>query len=235
MSTTDLTLAEVVGALPANLKRSATQQLVDDLNAITNDPLVADNIRNNFISYTGVLKDGKFKTEDYLSAVAYVSFKLMGDNNKDAWAKTFPQRHAILVSRGADEKTISAHVAAYSKGQLVNKILEQSMVPTWVLNQDLYQRAINVQVELMTTASSEKVRAEAANSILTHLKRPEVAKGQIDLNIKDTSGMNELKGLLGDLARQQIQSMEGGASIKTITDSVIIDNEAEPSAGQTIP
>jgi hypothetical protein len=235
-SASAITLEEVVAALPANLKRSANQQLVDDLNGIASDPMMADNIRNNFVSYTGVLKDGKFKAEDYLSAVAYVSFKLMGDSNKEAWAKTFPSRHAILVGRGADEKTISAHVAAYARGQLVNKILEQSMVPTWVLNQDIFQKAINVQAELMATATSEKVRVEAANSILTHLKRPEAVKGQIDLNIKDSSGMNELKGLLGDLARQQRQSMEGGTPIKTITDSVIIENEAQPGGtGQAIP
>lgn len=235
MSTLPLTLAEVAGALPANLKRAATQELVDDLNAIASDPLIAENIRNNFVSYAGVLKDGKFKTEDYISAVAYVSFKLMGDSNKDAWAKTFPQRHALLTSRGADEKVISAHVAAYARGQLVNKILEQSMVPTWVLNQDIFQQAINTQATLMRTAVSEKVRAEAANSLLTHLKRPEAVKGQIDINVKDSSGMNELKSLLGDLARHQIESMKEGTPIKMITDSVIIENEAEPSAGQTIP
>ena len=30
------------------------------------------------MSYTSVMKDGRFKTEDYAHAVAYVSFKLMG-------------------------------------------------------------------------------------------------------------------------------------------------------------
>lgn len=221
---TQLTLEDVKAALPATLQRSATQELTDTLNNLQVDPEVARNIRENFVSYSSVLKDGKFKTEDYLSAVTYVSFKLMGDTNKEAWCKTFPLRYAALVGRGASEKDISAHVSAYARGQMVNKILEQSMVPTWVLNQDAFQKAINTQVELMTTASSEKVRSDAANSILTHLKRPEAVKGQIDLNINDETGMKELKSLLGDVARQQIKSMEQGTPIKQITDAVIIEN-----------
>lgn len=234
---TQITLDEVITALPANLKKAATQELVNDLNAITNDPLVAENIRNNFVSYTSVMKDGKYKVADYLKAVAFVSFKLMGDSNKEAWCKTFPDRHAILVGRGSNEKTISAHVAAYAKGQLISKITEQSMVPSWVLNQDIFQKAINVQADLMQNATSEKVRVEAANSILTHLKRPDPVKGQIDLNVNDTTGMNELKNLLGELARQQVDSMQKGTPIKQITDSVIVvDNGAQPSGtGQTIP
>lgn len=227
---TQLTLEQVTTALPAAMKRVASQSLVDTLNNLQVDPEVAEQIRDNFISYTSVLKDGKYKTENYLEAVAYVSFKLMGDSNKEAWCKTFPHRHARLVSSGASEKDISAHVSAYSRGQLVNKVLEQSMVPTWVLNADNYQKAINVQVELMQTASSEKVRSDAANSILTHLKRPEPVKGQIDLNVNDSSGMNELKELLGSLAQQQIDNIKSGVPIKQITDSVLIENKEDVNA-----
>lgn len=222
-----LTLGEVQACLPANMKNAADQQLVDNLNAISSgDPIVADQIRENFISYAGVMRDGKFKTDDYLAAVQYVSFKLMGDSNKDAWARTFPQRYAILKARGAPEKEISAHVAAYSKGKLVNAILEQSMVPSWVLNADLFQKALNVQADLMQSANSEKVRSDAANSILTHLKRPEAVKGQLDLNIKDSSGMNELKNVLGEMAIRQREMLSNGAPIRQITDARIIENEA---------
>lgn len=221
-----LTLGEVQAALPANMKKAADQPLVDQLNQIATDPLVAEQIRENFISYAGVLRDGKFKTEDYLAAVAYVSFKLMGDSNKDAWARAFPQRYALLKSKNAAEKDISAHVSAYAKGKLVNAILEQSMVPTWVLNAHMFQQALNVQADLMLSANSEKVRSDAANSILTHLKRPEAVKGQIDINIKDNSGMNELKEVLGALAVQQQELLANGAPIRQITDATIIENEA---------
>lgn len=221
-----LTITEISAALPANLKSSVTQALVDKVNAISADPMVAQTIRENFISYTSVLKDGKFKTEDYLAAVSYVSHKLMGDTNQEAWCKAFPARYMALLNKGANSKEISAHVSAYNKGKLVNLILEQSLVPTWVLNADLYQQAINVQADLMTSAFSEKVRSDAANSLLTHLKKPEGKEFQLSIETKDNSGMNELKAALEKMAQTQQNMLANGMGIKTITNSVIIEAEA---------
>jgi hypothetical protein len=211
-----LTEDDVKRALPAHLRASVTQSMVDTLNQITADPLVAEQIRGNFLGYSGVLKEGKFKTEDYIHAVAYVSYKLMGYNNEDSYARTFPQRYATLLAKGTSKKDISAYVSAYHRGKLVNLIMEQSLVPTWVLNQDLFQKALNVQADLMLNANSEKVRVEAANSLLTHLKKPE-AKGEFQINIgaPDNSGMGEMRATLEELARQQRELIEKGA-MKTI-------------------
>jgi hypothetical protein len=205
-----LTLDQVQRALPANLKNSATQQLVDNLNNIAADPVLAEQLRENFISYTSVLREGRFKTEDYLNAVMYVSFKLMGDSNQDAYFKTFPQRYQALVARGTPSKDIAAYVSAYNKGKLVNLILEQSLVPTHVLNAHIFQQAINTQVGLMTDPDvSAKVRSDAANSLLTHLKKPE-AKAELNINVGEQSGMNELRATLERLALQQQALISGG-------------------------
>lgn len=220
-----LTKELVERVVPANLKSSITQQLVDRINNAVTDPIVAEQVRNNFVSYTSVLKEGKFKTEDYLHAVMYVSFKLFGLSNLDAYAHTFPQRYQNLLAQGIASKDIAAYVSAYNKGKLVNLILEQTLVPTWVLNQHLYQEALTVQADLMRSATSEKVRTEAANSILTHLKRPEAVKGQIDINIKDSSGMNELKEALAKMAEQQRDLISSGMTARQIAAQPIIDAE----------
>lgn len=220
-----ITIEDVQAALPANLKKSATTELVDMINNIATDPLLAEQVRENFISYTGVLKDGRFKTEDYIHAVAFVTYKLLGDSNKDAWAKVFPHRYATLVQKGASQKDIAAHVSAYNKGRLVNLILEQTLVPTWVLNAHIYQKAINTQAQLMMTASSEKVRSDAANSLLTHLKKPEAIKADLNINMNDASGLNEMKEALAQMAATQQQMIANGVGIKVITDSKIIENE----------
>lgn len=211
-----LTLDDVKRALPSHLRASATQTMADTLNSISNDPLAAESIRENFVGYSTVLREGKFKTEDYIHAVAYVSFKLMGYNNKDSYARAFPQRYAALVARGTSDKDISAYVSAYHRGKLVNLIMEQSLVPTWVLNQDIHQKAINRLADLMLNANSEKVQAEAAIGLLTHLKKPE-PKGdfQISLHTQDTSGMKEMQATLSQLAAQQREMIERG-SMKTI-------------------
>ena len=223
-----LTKDQVERSLPANLKSAATQPLVDMLNNIAADPLVAEQVRNNFISYTSVLKDGKFKTEDYVTAVTYVSYKLMGYTNQDAYFKTFPQRHASLLAKGSTSKDISAYVSAYHRGKLVNLIMEQSLVPTWVLNQDLYQRALNTQADLMVNSGSDMVRQQAANSILLHLTKPKEAMNvQLNLDVKESSGMNEMKEALAQMAKQQQQLIAAGMTAKEIAASTIIDVEVK--------
>ena len=220
-----LTIEQVERALPVNMKVVVDQAMVDYINNLSSDQLVAQSIRDNFIGYSGVMKDGRFKTEDYIHAVAYVSYKLMGDSNQDAYFKTFPHRYQTLVGRNTSAKDISAYVSAYSKGKLVNLIMEQSLVPSWVLNQDLYQKAINVQASLMMTAQSEKVRTEAANSLLTHLTKPKEAGPLINIDMRETSGMNELKDMLGKLAQQQLDLIQSGVTTKDIAAQRIIENE----------
>ena len=222
----DLTVQQVQQALPPSLKSAVTQQMVDNINNAVADPLVAEQIRNNYLSYTGVMKDGKFKTDDYLSAVMYVSYKLMGYTNQDAYFKTFPTRHAALVAKGTSSKDISAYVSAYNKGKLVNLIYEQTLVPTWVLNQELHQRALNVQADLMVNAQSELVRSNAANSILTHLQKPKESGPLINLDMRETSGMNELKDMLTQMAQKQRELIANGVPTKEIADQRLIEGES---------
>ena len=220
-----LTLQEVKQALPPHLRTTVTQELTDKVNSISVDPEAADNIRQNFVSYSMVLKEGKFKLEDYLNAVAYVSYKLMGHTNKDSYVKTFPKRYRDHVANGASEKDISAYISIFNKGKLVNLILEQSIIPTWILNQDAVQKAINVQVELMHTSNSDKVRCEAANSILNHLKRPEKKQVELSVGIADNSGMDELNETLKQLALQQQSMIESGISTQEIAHQKIIQKQ----------
>jgi hypothetical protein len=220
-----LTVDLVARALPANLKKAATQELVDQLNNVAKDPEMAEAIRENFLTYSKVLIEGRFKTEDYLNAVKFVSYKLMNYSNLDAYVRAFPQRYAALMARGADPQEISAYVSMYAKGKLVNLILEQTLIPTWVLNQDVYQKAINTQARLMIGAKSEMVQQMAANSLLTHLARPKETLPSVNIDMRETSGVNELRDALVKLAKQQQTMIEKGASTKEIASQTIIDAE----------
>lgn len=218
-----ITEDELKQAVPAAMKTLVTQQMVDNFNKIAVDPEFVDTLRDNVISYASVLKEGKYRIEDYLKAVMYCSYKAMGYNNQEAYARTHPDRYNNLTSRGASQKDISAYVAAYHKNQLVNKIMEFIAIPTWVLNQDMFQRALNVQADLMINAQSEKVRTDAANSILTHLKRPETKGLDIKISTEDTSGMTELKNMLTSLAQKQQELVKNGVSAREIAHSKLID------------
>lgn len=215
-------------ALPANMKSHITDSLVDLVNTVSSDPIIAQNIRDNFISYTGVMKDGRHKTEDYIYAVAFVSYKLMGDTNKDAYFKTFPHRYQELMARGVTDKDMSAYVAGYAKGKLVNAIMEQSLVPSWVLNQDVYQKAINTQAQIMNDPNvCSRDRVAAANSILTHLGKPKEVGPLLNIDMREQSGVNELRDLLKQVAVQQRDQIGEGASIKDIAGSKLFKGDED--------
>lgn len=206
-----LTLEVFQRILPPKVSKTVNQELIDEVNKVLSDPDMFEAYRDNLLSYTSVMQDGKFTVAQYLSAVRYVSQKLMGDSNIDAFIKTFPDKYARYIQSGTSAKDIAAYVTMYNKTRLVNLIFAQTMIPSHVLNQDLYQKALNVQADLMVTANSEKVRTDAANSLLTHLKMPETKKVELDVSVKEDSSIAQLRQATQELVRQQRLAMESGS------------------------
>lgn len=200
----------LVKALPPKHRHRINDDLMASINNTLSDPDMYETYRENFLSYLNVLGDGRFKIYDYVNAVKYVSQKLMGKTNESAYMSTFPDRYADMHSRGLTAKEMSSIISVYNKSKLVNLISEQTMIPTWVLNQDLYQKAINVQADLMMTAMSEKVRSDAANSLLVHLKPPEVKKVELDIGLKSDKGIDEMRTMLATLSAKQKELIDGG-------------------------
>lgn len=208
---TILTIETFRTALPDKVKKTINQELMDSINKTLSDPDMYETYRENLLSYASVMADGRFKMESYVSAVKYVSHKLMGASNIAAYIKTFPDKYQDFINRGIETKDIASYVTAYNKSKLVNLIMEQTLIPSYVLNQDLYQKALNVQAELMLTAKSEKVRSDAANSLLTQLKMPEVNKVQLDVNVKEDGSIAALRESTLELVRQQKLMVQAGA------------------------
>ncbi len=208
---TALTVEQFRQVLPDKVKKSINQELIDQINGTLSDPELYESYRDNLMSYTRVMSDGRFKVSSYIEAVKYVSHKLMGSSNIEAYTKTFPDKYAGFIAQGVAAKDIASYVTAYNKNKLVNLIFEQTLIPSYVLNQDLYQRALNVQAELMVNSKSDKVRCDAANSLLTHLKMPETQKVELEIGIKEDSSIAALRATTLELSRQQRMMMEAGA------------------------
>lgn len=215
-------------ALPDKYKKGISQELLDNINQTLADPDLHEEYRNNFVSYISVLNNGKYKIDDYISAVKYCTHKLMGNTNTDSYIKTFPDRYNDMLQKGYSAKTISSFVTNYNKGKLVNLIMEQSMIPTWVINQDLHQKAINVLADLMMNANSEKVRADSANSLLVHLKPPEVKKVELDIGVKANKEIDDMKNLLAELSAKQKSLIDNGVvSVVDVAHTKIVEAEYE--------
>lgn len=224
----DLTIEEFKAALPDKLKKSLNQELIDQINTTLSDPDMYEQYRDNMMSYTKVMQDGRFKVSNYIEAVKYVSHKLMGCTNMEAYSKTFPGKIQGWAAAGVSNKDMASYVTAYNKGKLVNLIYEQTLIPTYVLNSDIHQKAVNVLAELMISATSEKVRSDSANALLTHLKVPEVTKVQLDIGVKEDGSIAALRQATLALASQQRQAMEAGLfDAQQVAHSKIIEGTAE--------
>jgi len=222
-----LTVTMFQAALPEKMRKCVNDELINSVNAVLSNPDDYAVYRENLISYTHVMNDGKFKIENYLEAVRYAGFKAMGHTNNDSYMKTFPDKWQRWIAEGVQSKDMASYVTAYHKGKLVTAIITQMMIPSHILNQDMFQAALNTQFKLMNDdAISPKVRSDAANSLLTHLKPPETQ--QIELNVSTTPS-NELKDLgraVQELvANQRLAIQSGVQNAQDIAHSRIIEAE----------
>jgi len=228
-----LTIEQFHRVLPKQVKAKLTPEMIKNINGVISDPGIRDNYRDNLLSYTNVMQDGKYKIQSYIDAVRYVSHKLMGSSNVEAYTKTFPVRYQRVVNENkhlepeAIGKILSSYVAAYNKTKLVVKVFEQTLVPSHILNADMYQKALNRQAYLMTHANSEKVQSDAANSLLTHLKMPEVNKIELDIGVKQDKSIDMLREATLALAKQQQAAINrGDMTAHDVAHSSIIQGEA---------
>lgn len=223
-----LTLKQVKETLPASSRGALTQEMIDQLNNLSKDPEEARYIRDNFINFSKILQEGKFKVGDYVHAVMYVSHKIMGKGNLEAYKATFPDRYQGMVDSGKATKDIHSIVSAYNKGILVNKVMQSAIIPSWILNQDKYQTAIQVLYDLATDVSvSNKVRADSAIGLITHLKRPEDNKAELKIDIAINNGLSSLEQSISEMSRRQLNIIQSdpNTSVQDIASYPLIDIE----------
>ena len=73
-----LTVDQFRQALPDKVKKTVNQQLIDKINVTLSDPELYETYRDNLLGYSKIMAEGKFRITNYIDAVKYVGFKLMG-------------------------------------------------------------------------------------------------------------------------------------------------------------
>lgn len=226
-TTDDLTKEQLAGALPdKRFRKHLTDEVIDIINSEPDSELRRV-FRDNALTYASVLTTGRYSLAAYINAVKFVSLKLMGDKSSTAYSKVFPDRYQSLITKGASASYIASFADNYSNNALVVKIMEQTLVPTHILNAGIYQEAINTQAELMRTAKSELVRQKAAESLMSNLAAPASTKVEIDIGYSNDI-VEDLRNTTRALAQQQLKMiMNGQASAKEIAQSEILANKTK--------
>lgn len=213
--------------VPRSQRALVTEDFLQKLEDIANDSKLGDMYKENFVTYLNVLSKGKYKMEDYLNAIKYISFKLLNYTNIDAYAATFPDRYQRLINEG--QKQIDSYVSAYNSNKLVMQIYEQTLVPSYILNAPLHQEALN---ELALMIQDKKVggmvKVKACETILNYTKPPEVIKNELTIGIEQSDTIADLREVTENLADTYKAMLESGTTtLQDIAKSKIIDVEPE--------
>ena len=217
----EITLDVLKDLMPKKTRSMASQELVDKINGWNDDPKLLGGLSTNVLSYIGVLKAGSYRIGDYMNAVRFVSYKLIGHSDIDAYATTFPERYQRLIDKGETRSDIGPYVSIYKTNELVVKILEQTIIPTYVLNAPMHQEALNIAMSIAINGRSEVARVNACNTILANTKPPETAKIQLDVNIDKGSVIDDYEAAMNAMAEKQMDLIGRGGDLKSITNASI--------------
>lgn len=204
-----LSKEDFVTALPSNVTKGVNSAVVDYVNEVLADQDTRERFKENLFNYNKILSEGKYKVSDYISAVMYISFKSMNYTNIEAFERAFPDKMARYTREGKTMDQIHNFVSAYNRTKLVVALTAQAIIPTHILNQDLYQESINVNAKLMRNASREDVRQRAAEFLATHLAPPVDNKVKLDIGVSEDF-LSELRNATDRLVDGQLQDIRSG-------------------------
>lgn len=204
-----LTKDDFSTALPSNVTKGINSAVIDYVNSALEDQDTRERFKENLFNYNKVLSEGKYKVSDYINAVMYISFKSMNYTNIEAFERTFPDKMKRYAEEGKSIDQIHNFVSAYNRTKLVVSLTAQAIIPTHILNQDLYQEALNVNAQLMRSSKRDEVRQRAAEFLASHLAAPTDSKVKLDIGVSEDF-LTELRNATDRLVDGQLQDIRSG-------------------------
>jgi len=211
--------------VPRSVYSNINQNIVDTINNVSTDIDYAREYRRNIITFIQVLKEGKYSFEEYINAVKYCTYKILGDKNIEAYSKAFPDRYQEMIKKGLNREDIHSRVGSYNKGKLVCSIMEKMIIPVEILYRDFFDDAAVKLHELMYTARSEMVQYQSAKSIIENFK-PTKEKIEIDMTIKESEDVSKKYDQALEFAAKKMQQMiSKGMNVKDVTNIKLTKKE----------
>lgn len=223
-----LTVEGLQKIYPRKVNRETLEECVKIMNeSITDmDSVMREHYRDNLVGVIDVIKEGeRIKFADYVKAVKFCSYKMAGYTDTRAYSLTFPERIERMVREGISNANLYVYANSYAKNKVVVEIMAKLLVPTHIMYQDYFHMAVKTQVEIMTDDTiSPKVRSDAANSLMTHLKQPEIKQAELKISTNDNGAIGSLTEALNNLSNAQKQALSSGSiKLKDISEAEIIE------------
>lgn len=199
------------------------------------NPAIAEHFRNICVNVMDSMygNGSRISLQDYLNAALFVTYRNTGDTKVKAYTKTFPDRVQRMQREGQSMTHLNSYADIYSRNQCVIDIQAKTLLPTHIVCHDLFYEAMRVTVDIMNDDKvSPKVRVDAANSIMTHTKQPEIKKQELNIKINESNEIEQLKQALFDLsAKQRNDIIEGNYSVvDVINQNIYIEDKDEENS-----
>lgn len=227
------TVEEVKNIYPVRISQKVLERVTKIINNSTDDMdyFYAKQYRDNLISFIDIIRDTKHKIsfEDYANACKFCTFKLAGNTDIRAFSLTFPDKVLDSERKGNPNSYLYSYATMYSKSKAVTEVMSKLMIPSYIMYQDIFHKAVHTQAEIMLDPKvSPKVRSDAANSLMTHLKQPEIKKAELDIKVNNNDAINSLSEALSNLSGKQRELiLEGEYSVKDISETILVQNLEE--------
>jgi len=215
--------------LPDKKKKKLTQDAVDEINKLVENPDYGEELAENYVNFLGVLREKtRCSIDQYKNAIKFYTLIESGLALVHAYMQVFPDRVAYRQKLYPERDMVSdlSHEASrYNKSMLVMEIRKVDTVSVKLIHRNLLHEAILKQATLMREARSELVQQKASETLIRELKPDEDTN--INLNIGDGSSkvLSELRNATIALAKEQYSKISSGTPVKAIAESKIIQGE----------
>ena len=211
-----MTLDELEVAMPKAKKGQINQELLDIINAAEKSGDFEGELENQIIGFSGILQEGRYKATDYVKAVEFCAYFLNGDDQSEAFVKTFPEKVKRRVLAGLSSYSTGAP-SMYFRGQLVQRILAQMELPDRFFHNNKVNKAYDKLYSLMMSPkSSDRIQMECATSLITKLGTVESTKMELNIGIEKDESEVALEHKLLELAELQVDAFKRGVDVKTL-------------------
>lgn len=211
---------EVLQAQLGKKGRLITQDTVDELNKLVEDPDYGEQFLDQYVSFFNVLdKNSQWSTPKYMNALKYFSLIESGHSQIDAYVKVFPDRLEARYARGEKKSDMGGEASRYNASQLVNEIRKVATVPVQLIHRHLLHEAIMKSARLMNDPNvSPAVQQKAAEVLIKELKPAEDSNVNIKIGMDEESKSQQARLVdhIASIAANQQKLLQAGMKIEDI-------------------
>jgi len=198
----------------------------DLITKICQEDFSEDEFVDSLIAFEDIGRTSRSSTEQYIKAVQFTSYVIMGDTYTQAFKKTHPER----ALKASSDEHITSYASIYANGKLVKEIMQRMTLHNSMLFKDKEFKARKELFNIgMDDTQSGKSRVEALKVFLDNQYREQKDAGiNINLNAGNGSAIDDINQALTKLATRQQTAIEAGyMDLKEVAESRIIEATIE--------